>query len=476
MGNNLNTVLRSIPAVGVVVETLQARREELSPRLATFITRRALDRHRARLRKNPDGAVPTLADIVTEVDGEIGGWDHLEMRRVVNATGIILHSGLGRAVLPSVARDATTNARGYMLLEVDREAGDRRRRDSFCEDLLCELTGAEAALTVNNNAAATMIILNSLAKGKDVVVSRSQMIEIGGSFRLPDVFEASGCRLKEVGTTNKSYGRDYESVIDAETGALMVVHTSNYKLVGFTEHVEIEEMVPIGRRHGVPVIHDLGSGSILDLRPFGVMEEPPVSSSVKANADVICFSGDKMIGGPQAGIIIGRKEWIDRIRKNPLARAFRIDKTACLALEATLKLYFEPERILERIPALRMLTVDAADVADDAKRIAKALHDELGDRAAVDTFESTSEMGAGSIPTRGIPTTCVAVHFRDLEAGVAAYRLRMRELPIFSRVQDGRVLFDPRTLRTDHDGETSDECELVRGVAAVARHAEENKR
>ncbi len=385
--------------------------------------------------------------ILRELEIALEAWPRSRTCRVVNATGIILHSGLGRAVLPAAAIAEISTAERYNLLEVAKEDGNRRKRDAFCEDLLCELTGAEAAIVVNNNAAATMIILNTLAKDKDVIVSRSQMVEIGGSFRLPDVMEMSGCKLREVGTTNKSYVYDYERAIHEETGALMLVHTSNYKIIGFVEHVGIEDMVALGKKHDIPVIDDLGSGSLIDLSPWGISDNPPVQASVKAQADVICFSGDKLVGGPQAGIIVGKKAWIERIRSNHMARALRIDKLTCIALESTLKLYLEPETVLQRVPTLGMLTAGVDGLQKKAEVFVKRLKKILPDAAKPEVIESTSQLGAGSLPTFQIPTRCLAVQPVGHSADKIARALRQRPISIFPRIQDDRILFDLRTMR-----------------------------
>ncbi|MCA9323182.1 MAG: L-seryl-tRNA(Sec) selenium transferase, partial [Planctomycetes bacterium] len=382
--------------------------------------------------------------------------------RVVNATGVVLHSGLGRAVYADEAIQAVARATTYCLLEVEPEEGKRRRRDTFCEDLLCELTGAEAAFVVNNNAAATMLILAATAPGKEVVVSRSQMIEIGGSFRLPDVFEASGCRLREVGTTNKSYLRDYEGAIGEETGALMLVHTSNYRIVGFTEHVDLPEMVSLGKRRGVPVIHDLGSGSLIDLAMHGVYDEPPVQASVRAGADLICFSGDKLVGGPQSGIIVGKKQWVDRVRKHPLARALRVDKLSCIGLETTLKLYLEPTKLHARIPTLRMLADSADQILLRAEALRHQLAPILGDRGTLDIVPSTSELGAGTLPTHGLPTHCVALSVHGVAADRIGRDLRvLPPVPVFARLREERVLFDPRTLQEGDASRVAEALEIV---------------
>ncbi len=450
MSQSLNDAMRSIPAVGQVIEEVRRRCEAdipPAPELLTWLARPILSGIRKDLQQGILNEAPSFETVVQSIEEAVRTF-RTDSRtcHVVNATGIILHSGLGRAPLPKVVTDRIGKAGGYVLLEVDNDKGRRRRRDLFCEELLCHLTGAEAAFVVNNNAAATMIILNTTGAGKDIVVSRSQMVEIGGSFRLPDVMEMSGCNLCEVGTTNRSYLSDYEDAICETTGALMVVHTSNYKLVGFTEHPDIDAMVPLGKKHDLPVIHDVGSGCLTDLSGLGFEDEPPVSASVKSGADLICFSGDKIIGGTQAGIIVGKKKWVDRLKKNPLARALRIDKMTCIGLEAALRLYLEPEQLQQNVPTLQMLSLSADELATRASVLQADIDRTLGDKVTTSLIPQTSEMGAGSMPGVGLPTTCVTVE-STLSPDDLADALRKGPPPIFARIKDRRILLDPRTLQ-----------------------------
>ncbi len=463
--------LRALPAVGVVVESLRRRSDrarEADSELLTFLVRRVLDRRRREILDALEAPGPSPDSVVEAAERALERWDGGSSTcRVINGTGIVLHSGLGRAVLPESVLRAIDQASGYVLLEVDPEAGKRRRRDAFVEDLLCHLTGAEAALVVNNNAAATILLLNTLAAGRGVVVSRSQMVEIGGSFRMPDVMEASGCRLVEVGTTNRSYPADYERAVDETVAAVMLVHTSNYRLVGFTAHPGIEELVAVGRKTGVPVMHDLGSGCLVPPEQWPVADEPPVAASLAAGADVACFSGDKLIGACQAGIIVGRREWVEKARKNPLARALRIDKLSCIALETALKQYFEPSRLEESIPTLGMLALSADELAGRARILADRLREQLGKGAIVETVPATSEMGSGTLPAIPLETTCVAVTPRSgLSVEALARSLRLRPVPVFTRIKDGAVWIDPRTLRP---GESLEVVEAVSSVLSSER-------
>jgi L-seryl-tRNA(Ser) seleniumtransferase len=370
----------------------------------------------------------------------------------VNATGILMHSGLGRAVLSEDAVEALLGvAQGYSTLALDLETGRRTSRDRHVEGLLRELTGAEAATVANNNAAATVLVLNTLARGKEVVVSRGQLVEIGGSFRMPDVMKTSGAVLREVGTTNKTHLRDYEDAVGEATGGILRVHHSNYRIVGFAEEPGIEELAELGRRKGVPVIDDLGSGALVDLKEFGLETEPLVRASVRAGADIACFSGDKLIGGPQCGIIVGRAEWVQRIKKNPLARAFRCGKLSLAALEATLKLFLAPEKLRERHPIYRMLALTPEEAGRRAKKVAAALKKSLPAAVRITVEDGESQVGSGAVPVETIPTKVLAVAAPTLSPDDLAARLRRLQPPVFARISREAVLFDFRTIQPGED-------------------------
>ena len=370
----------------------------------------------------------------------------------VNATGVIMHSGLGRAVLSADATAALAAvAAGYSTLALDLETGKRVSRDRHVEGLLRELTGAEAATVANNNAAATVLILNSLARGKEVVVSRGQLVEIGGSFRMPDVMTTSGAVLREVGTTNKTHLRDYEAAIGESTGAILRVHHSNYRIVGFAEEPPIEDLVALGRARNVPVVDDLGSGALVDLAPYGLASEPLVPASVRAGADVVCFSGDKLIGGPQCGIIAGKSAWIQKIRKNPLARAFRCGKLSLAALEATLKLFLAPDKLAERHPIYRMLALSPGELDRRAKRLAASLRKALPAPVAVTVEDGASQVGSGAVPVETLPSKVLAVRSPSLSPDDLARRLRLHTPPVFARIHKDAVLFDLRTIQPGED-------------------------
>ncbi|MBX3473690.1 MAG: L-seryl-tRNA(Sec) selenium transferase [Planctomycetes bacterium] len=364
--------------------------------------------------------------------------------RVINATGVILHTSLGRAPLaPSVMAAAARQSAQYSLLELDRESGKRSDRDKLVADLVCRVTGAEAATVVNNNAAATMIILNTMAEGREVVCSRAHMVEIGGSYRMPDVMRKAACHLVEIGTTNKTRAADYEQAITDRTAMLLKVHTSNYAIVGFTEMASLEELVEVGRRRKVPVVYDLGAGSLVDLKPFGITREPSVPELIRQGADLVCFSGDKLFGGPQAGIIVGRKDLVAAVKKNALFRMMRCDKVTLSLLEHTLRLYLDPARALEEVPTLNLISRSAAECA----RAARAICARLKKRGiAAETRESRSQIGGGSTPGDDLPTTVVVIKSLGGTPDAAARRLRMGTPSVFCRIEEDSLVFDPRTV------------------------------
>jgi L-seryl-tRNA(Ser) seleniumtransferase len=382
-------------------------------------------------------------------------------RRVINGTGVILHTGLGRAPLaPEVARVLAEMAPVSQRVEIDLETGERGGRDRGCGLLLEQLLGCEAATVVNNNAAATLVILAALARGKGVLLSRGEMVEIGGSYRVPEIMEESGARLVGVGTTNRTHPRDYEGALDESVGMILKVHTSNYRVVGFTREVGVEELVALGRKHGVPVVHDLGSGCLLDLARHGRPGEEWVRRSIDAGVDLVCFSGDKLLGGPQAGIIAGKAAAVERCRRHPLFRSLRPGRLVYTALEATLRLYQDEEgKVLERIPALRRLTEDAGALHRRARRWARRWKDLPG--LDVRAVECTSQAGSGSLPARDIPSAGLRLvpvpgdpggpgDLGDLgSVDALAAALRRGEPAILARVQDEALLLDLRTLDED---------------------------
>jgi L-seryl-tRNA(Ser) seleniumtransferase len=369
------------------------------------------------------------------------------LRPVINATGIIVHTNLGRSRLAEDALRAVVEVAGnYSTLEYDVETGERGSRHSHVEKLICDVTGAEAAMAVNNNAAAVLLVVTALASRKEAIVSRGQQVEIGGSFRIPDVMRQSGAKMVEVGATNKTHLSDYAAAITPKTGLMLKVHSSNFRVVGFTEEVSLTDLVELGMQRGVPVYEDQGSGVLIDLAPYGLPDEPTVRSSIEAGVDVVSVSGDKLLGGPQAGIIAGKREFIARLKKHPLARALRLDKMTLAALEATLRLYLDPERALLEIPTLRMLTRRPSDVAASARLLVDRIVESTGDAFWVAAMPDVSRAGGGALPLADIPTTIVTLAPRTMSVNHLEERLRLGCPTIVARIRDGRVVLDPRTL------------------------------
>jgi L-seryl-tRNA(Ser) seleniumtransferase len=381
------------------------------------------------------------------------GYWQPNLRPVINATGVVLHTNLGRAVLSSQAREAIyIITKGYSNLELDLETGERGSRYSHVVELLCQLTGAEAALVVNNNAAAVLLALNTLAQGKEVIVSRGQLVEIGGSFRVPEVMSASGARLVEVGTTNKTYQRDYRKAITEDTALLLKVHPSNYRIMGFTQETSLEDLVALGAETGLPVMEDLGSGFLVDLRPYGITGEPTVQEEIKAGADIVTFSGDKLLGGPQAGIIVGKKKYVDQMAKNQLTRALRVDKLTMAALEATLRAYlWEPEQTIEMVPILKMLTVKSEILQKRAATLAVKLQNSLEDKVQVSIEPGVSQAGGGSLPMLELPTTLVTLRPGGGRVDKWAARLRQGTPAVMVRIADGKLVLDVRTVLEEEE-------------------------
>lgn len=415
-----------------------------SRRAVLDIVRRELDAARAAI-ANGDSA-PDAGEIISSVESNAGALGRAWPRHVINATGVILHTNLGRAPLSEDASAAMARtAQGYSDLELDLGTGRRGSRQAHISELVARVTGAEAALVVNNNASAVMLGLAAIASDKEVIVSRGEAVEIGGGFRVPDVLVQSGAKLVEVGTTNRTYGRDYEAAVTEETGALLAVHASNFRVMGFTHAPEIAELVEIGARRGVPVLHDLGSGCLLDSARFGLMHEPMPQESAKAGVGLSFFSGDKLLGGPQAGIIAGDKELVDVVARHPLARAMRIDKLSMAALAATINHYLR-EEALEKIPIWRMISMKSGE----ARKRAISWVDEIGEGVSVVEAEST--IGGGSLPGETLPTWVVAIECHGIGgAEEVAKRLRGADTAVMGRIDDGRVLLDARTVLPGED-------------------------
>ena len=451
-------LLRKLPSVDVLMKTKKAQVliEKYSWDLVANALRRVLDELRSEIQKADLESFPetklTPDNVVKRVEKGLQETFSSSLNRAINATGVILHTGLGRALLSEDAREAIHRASdGYCTLATDIETGRRGHRDIHLEGLLCELTGAEAATVVNNNAAATMLILNTIAQGREVIVSRGQLVEIGGAFRMPDVMEASGAILREVGTTNKTHLKDYIAAINENTGAIMRVHHSNYRIVGFAGEPSIEELSTVAQEHNLPLIDDLGSGALLDLKEFGIETEPLVQDSIKTGVDVACFSGDKLIGGPQAGVIVGKELTIRRIRKNPLKRALRVGKLTIAGMEATLRLFLKLVKLKDKHPVYKMFSLTIDELEKRGQRILKKLQTEIKAEAEFSLIDGGSQVGSGSVPVETIPTRLLKVQPATLSAENLAKKLRASNPPVFARIHKEAVLFDLRTIREQED-------------------------
>ncbi|PKQ15207.1 MAG: L-seryl-tRNA(Sec) selenium transferase [Actinobacteria bacterium HGW-Actinobacteria-7] len=451
-----NTSLRALPKTDeVLVRAELASALERMPRAMVLdAVRGAIEAARARILAGEELNY-TVEDAARDAAGRAVLAERHSLRRVINATGIIVHTNLGRSVLSEAAVAAVAEvATHYSTLEYDVESGERGSRHVHCEELLCRLTGAEAAMAVNNNAAAVMIGLAALARGHEAIVSRGQLVEIGGSFRIPDIMRESGATMVEVGTTNKTHLRDYENALTDKTGLILKVHSSNYRVVGFTSEVETRDLVDLGAPHAVPVMEDQGSGVLVDLQRYGLPYEPTVARSIEQGAAVVTCSGDKLLGGPQAGILVGRHDIIQRLKKHPMARALRLDKMTLAALEATLRAYLDEERAVAQIPTLRMLTMPLAQSSEIAEKLAQRVREAVGDGAEVTVAEDVARAGGGSLPITDIPTAVVAVAPRTVSVVALENALRTGAEPaIIGRVKEERLLLDPRTLvnAEEHD-------------------------
>lgn len=447
---NKNLLYRSIPKVDVLLEdsviqeligcygkeTVMESVHIETDRLRTYIAK-AEDEKEAKRQ---------IELLIPHVEKTVSDMHTPNMRMVVNGTGTILHTNLGRAPISGEhMKRVLSLVSGYSNLEYNLEAGRRGERYSHFEKLLCRITGAEAAMAVNNNASSVLLILSSLAKGGEVIVSRGELIEIGGKFRIPDVMEQSGASLVEVGTTNKTHYDDYENAVTEETKALLKVHTSNYRIVGFTDSVGIDELIPLARERDIPVIEDLGSGVLIDLAKYGLTHEPTVQESIAKGADVVCFSGDKLLGGPQAGIIIGKKKYIDRMKKNQLTRALRIDKFTAATLELVLQEYLSEEKAVQNIPVLRMLSEPQRRVAERAQRLCGLLKErKLPVKTEVKPCES--QIGGGSLPLERIPSMAVTIRPENISVNELEERMRRLPVPIIPRTVNDEILLDMRTI------------------------------
>ena len=447
-------LLRKIPSVDEILS-----RPEMSdllkihPRhLVVEAIRKGLERLREEILQKEE--LPQTEDTLFSFENlyplfqkEIEGQTRPRLRRVINATGVVIHTNLGRAPLhPSAIEHLIEVSKTYSNLEYDLNRGERGNRYAHVEEILCCLSGAESALVVNNNAGAVLLVLNTLAEGKEVIVLRGELVEIGGAFRIPDVMKRSGVLLREVGTTNRTHLGDYQKAIGPQTALLLKVHTSNFRVMGFTSEVFLQDLVQLGKEHHLPVVDDLGSGCLIDLTQYGLQKEPTVQETIKTGVDAVTISGDKLLGGPQAGIILGKEKFLELFKSNPLTRALRIDKLTLAALESTLLLYFDEKKAMEEIPTLRMLSLDTRKLKSRGKRLLKRLSERMNKKVAFNLKEDVSQVGGGALPLQELPTVVVAIKPVEVSVNSLEENLRKADPPIISRISKDELILDMRTV------------------------------
>ena len=454
MNNNTQQQLRDLPSVSVILDHMRDDVARWGHDAVTGAARAHLEILRAAIQSD-ESVVLDLSNIQQTIRDSLTDSAQPALKSVFNLTGIVLHSNLGRANLADAAIDAMNRvATGANNLEYDLAKGQRGDRDSHIESLICELTGAEAATVVNNNAAAVLLTLNTLALGKTVPVSRGALVEIGGSFRVPDIMGRSGCRLVEVGTTNRTHLKDYANAIDADTALLMRVHTSNYRIEGFTNTVPETELATLAEENNIPFVVDMGCGNLIDLKALGLPHEATAQQTLDHGADLVLFSGDKLLGGPQAGIIAGRANLIASIKQNPLKRALRLDKVTLAALEATLQLYRNPDELVSTLPTLRLLTRAEDDIRQQADRLGPNVSSHLGDSYRVETASVSSQIGSGALPVEVLPSAALSItaaNGEDEPLRSLALRLRQLPKPVIGRLHNGSLLLDLRCLEPSHE-------------------------
>ena len=454
MNNNTQQQLRDLPSVSVILDHMRDDVARWGHDAVTGAARAHLEILRAAIQSD-EPVVLDLSNIQQTIRDSLTDSAQPALKSVFNLTGIVLHSNLGRANLADAAIDAMNRvATGANNLEYDLAKGQRGDRDSHIESLICELTGAEAATVVNNNAAAVLLTLNTLALGKTVPVSRGELVEIGGSFRVPDIMGRSGCRLVEVGTTNRTHLKDYANAIDADTALLMRVHTSNYRIEGFTNTVPETELATLAEENNIPFVVDMGCGNLIDLKALGLPHEATAQQTLDHGADLVLFSGDKLLGGPQAGIIAGRANLIASIKQNPLKRALRLDKLTLAALEATLQLYRNPDELVSTLPTLRLLTRAEDDIRQQADRLGPNVSSHLGDSYRVETASVSSQIGSGALPIEVLPSAALSItaaNGEDEPLRSLALRLRQLPKPVIGRLHNGSLLLDLRCLEPSHE-------------------------
>jgi len=452
------SVLRKIPSVDKVLEYEDVKMllQKYSRGVVLKAIQNVLGRIREKLLTDKETLMSnekqSLSVTAEEIENEMKSLRKPHLEKVINATGVVLHTNLGRSLLPDESIENMKEiASSYSNLEYDLEKGRRGSRYSHIENLLCEITGAEAAFVVNNNAGAVLLALNTLADGKEAIVSRGELIEIGGSFRIPDIMKRSGAKMIEVGTTNKTHPEDYEEVINDKTGLLLKVHTSNYRIVGFTSEVDLHTLIEFGEKYHLPVVNDLGSGSLIDFSLYGLEQEPTVQEVVKTGVDVVTFSGDKLLGGTQAGIIVGKKTTIKKLIKNPLNRALRIDKLMLAALESTLLLYIDQETVIKKIPTLKMITLPLDEIKRRANNLKSRLMKNIPDHVEIQVVDDSSQVGGGALPSQQLPTKVVAISSESISVKSLEKYLRDNRPSIIARISKDQLRIDIRTVSMDEE-------------------------
>ncbi|WP_326909420.1 L-seryl-tRNA(Sec) selenium transferase [Sedimentibacter sp. MB31-C6] len=446
-----NNYYRSIPKVDILMENEEIRKlsEMYTRDFVLQSVRKATEdlREYIRISESEDEIRKKIDNILEYIKNDLDEYISFNMKKVINGTGTILHTNLGRAVISEdIAEKINKIVTGYSNLEYDLQEGVRGSRYSHFEKIITKITGAEAAMAVNNNAAAVLLILNTFAKDKEVIVSRGELVEIGGSFRVPDVMEHSGVKLFEVGTTNKTHLYDYERAINVDTAALLKVHTSNYQIVGFTESVSLEELIKLGRKYNLPVIEDIGSGVLIDLSKYGLSYEPTVQNSINAGVDIVCFSGDKLLGGPQAGIIVGKKQLIDKLKRNQLTRALRIDKFTAIALECVFREYIDERKAVKNIPVLKMILKSFEEIHQQVKDLYNILNPILGSYCELNIQKCESQIGGGSLPLERLISECLTIKPKSMTTAALEEKLRLQEVPIVGRIVNDYFMLDLRTV------------------------------
>jgi len=458
---NKQKLLSSLPSVDEILKSAKGLEwQESYPRRNVLKAIREIIEEKRQAILRDELKEISMESMLPDIQNRIERLSSFSLKPVINATGVVIHTNLGRSVLSEeILENVKKVACGYSNLEYDLEKGERGKRYSHIQRVLNEITGAESSLIVNNNAAAVFVCLTALAKGKEVIVSRGELVEIGGSFRVPDVMSSSGAILREVGTTNKTHLYDYEKAINENTALLLKVHQSNFRTIGFTKQVEIEDLVTLGRKYNIPVMFDLGSGCLIDLKPYGVYIEPTVQDIVKSGCDIVTFSGDKLLGGPQGGVIVGKAEFIEKIAKNPLMRALRIDKLTLSAFEAVLVHYLDEEKAKKDILTLRMLLQDINKIKARAKKIVAKLHRKIKeDIADIKLMADSSQSGGGALPEIEFKTYAVAIKPKKLSVNKLEEQLRHGNPPIIARIKENALIIDARTVM-NHEIEA-----LIKGI------------